>query len=214
MAGPANNKGRKKRQAKKSKAKGGAGNDLEQKLAEIRGAVALERPRTAATRIQTPLISRPPTAAASSVEEARGRSRSRVLSRDEDVIPEEGAQTEAESERYFLYSGEYYERIPPEEMPLYDRMEAEVVRYEDSPAEEEGPEGPYIYDPVNRPRVRDFTAFMHSPFAVMATIDFVRVGEPKENVQADEVDWTDEELIGLLARVVPDELALVRPESP
>ncbi|CAG7851165.1 SubName: Full=Uncharacterized protein {ECO:0000313/EMBL:CCA71860.1} [Serendipita indica DSM 11827] len=208
MPGPANHKGKKKRQAKKNKAKGSAGNVLEQKLAEIRGSVAPSRPSTAAARIKTPLISRPPTVSAPIVEEERrGRSRTRAFPREEETIHEEG-----EGGTYFLYNGEYYEKIPPEEIALYEGMEAEVVQYEGEQVEQEeeyeGPEEPYIYDPGNGPRVRDFVAFLHSPFAVQPSVEFVRVGEPKGGAE-DDVDWTDNELVGLLARAVPDELALV-----
>jgi len=58
------------------------------------------------------------------------------------------------------------------------------------------PEYPYIYDPGNGPRVRDFLAFLKSPFAAPQTVEFDALGN-----DGSEVDLESGELTA--SRVIP-----------
>ncbi|KAG8803350.1 hypothetical protein FRC17_006190 [Serendipita sp. 399] len=139
---------------------------------------------------------------------------------------------------YVLYNGEYYEKIPEDELALYEGQEAEIVatnaRRDNEGEEDEGGtmavyddedeveippvtlELPYIYDPGNGPRVKDFLAFMRSPFAAPQSQSFATVGETqdadakKKEDALEDARWDASRVLPFLNRILPGELAAVR----
>ncbi|KAG8803039.1 hypothetical protein FRC17_006286, partial [Serendipita sp. 399] len=136
---------------------------------------------------------------------------------------------------YVLYNGEYYEKIPEDELVLYEGQEAEIVAnarqdnegdeedegrtmavYDDKDEVEVPPvtlELPYIYDPGNGPRVKDFLAFMRSPFAAPQSQSFATVGETqdadamKKDALEEDARWDASRVLPFLNRILPGELA-------
>jgi hypothetical protein len=71
------------------------------------------------------------------------------------------------------------------------------------------PEYPYIYDPGNGPRVRDFLAFLKSPFAAPQTVEFDALGNDGSEVDLGSGELTASRVIPLLTRILPGEFAAV-----
>ncbi|KAG8810153.1 hypothetical protein FRC18_004230 [Serendipita sp. 400] len=69
---------------------------------------------------------------------------------------------------------------------------------------------PYIYDPGNGPRVKDFLAFMRSRYAAPQAQSFAAVGEVEEGGIKDsprDARWDASRVLPILSRLLPGELA-------
>ena len=206
MPGPANEKGRKKRQNKKQKAQ----------KKESQGTIP-----NPVDRVQTPPES---------------------VSRVEDRIPQQKEATHPPKPKYAIPIPEQVSAPPassshtrdirsappmayptkvtavatPHPMGIYEdegeyesvdaQAEAEIAQLEASAS--------YIYDPGNGPRVRDFLAFLKSPFAAPAVQSFLVVGAPargpEEKSAEEEQKYTPANIIPILNRFLPGEFATVR----
>lgn len=76
----------------------------------------------------------------------------------------------------------------------------------------------YIYDPGNGPRVRDFLAFMKSPFAAPQALSFLVVGSEEDTSGGGEGEVDDQRysaatVIPILNKFLPGEFATVCPPS-
>jgi hypothetical protein len=206
MPGPANEKGRKKRQNKKQKAKKSAPNSLaEPSISTLNNTTAQSPPESALC--------------VSSARDERPADRTPPVYRSNTAIHEgdhrEHSRRRTDDNRYVI-EGE-------ERGKMYERREGE----EEGGVEEDGEVGllessaSYIYDPGNGPRVRDFFAFLRSPFAAEQGISFVDVGSDETTVPlGDSGEGRREEeegerysaakVIPVLNRFLPGEFATVR----
>ncbi|KAG9020164.1 hypothetical protein FS842_007542, partial [Serendipita sp. 407] len=197
MPGPGNSKQRKKQKEKKKK-------EAKKKAQQAASAIQNSAPEPHVDAPETPLETVP----------ERSTQDSKVVNR-----PEE----------YVLYYGEYYEKIPEDELALYEGQEAEVVAPQYGVEDEDEGEGtmavyddegevevpvtlelPYIYDPGNGPRVKDFLAFMRSRYAAPQAQSFAAVGEVEEGGIKDsprDARWDASRVLPILSRLLPGELA-------
>lgn len=184
MPGPANEKGRKKRLTKKQKTKKNESNQTTTNpLAQLEA------------HVQTP-------------PESVSRVDERILIQNEEPTPR------GDSRRtYTPFSHSRDDRIDEPSTPMeygYPEDDDDNVSVYDPDAKVSHLEASssYIYDPGNGPRVRDFMAFLKSPFAAPATQSFLHVGaEP--HVKHQEERYTAANIIPILNRFLPGEFATV-----
>lgn len=85
--------------------------------------------------------------------------------------------------------------------PVYEDYEAQQYQQYYQEQQHQIPEDPCIYDPGNGPRVKDFLAFMRSPFAAPQAFN--------EEDEAPFGDLSAANVLPLLSKILPGELASV-----
>lgn len=185
MPGPANEKGRKKRLNKKQKAKKNESSEtMTNPVAHLE--VLVQTPPESVSRVdeKNPIQNAKPTPP----EDSRRTYTSFSHSRDDRI------------DEAYTPMGYGYAEDPDDNVSVYD-PDARVSHLEASSS--------YIYDPGNGPRVRDFMAFLKSPFAAPAVQSFLHVGADPQVVHQEE-RYTAANIIPILNRFLPGEFATVR----
>lgn len=193
MPGPANEKGRKKRLNKKKKAKKNETNVL-----AVSPETHVQTPPESVSRVdkEGPKVDTRPETPKHSTKSTIPATQARI-----DVaytpIEDDGYRERHRHADLAVYDDEEDENVDHE-------AEAQIAHLESSAS--------YIYDPGNGPRVRDFLAFLKSPFAAPVAQSFLHVGvDPGSlrDIQSDaaEQKYSAANIIPVLNRFLPGEFA-------